>query len=184
MDKARLAYLEKRYWEGKTSLEEENELKKAVQSGGIEVSAPLSAVFRATFQSHNITLDDDFDAAFWQKATNQDNNQRGRLFTLSSFMRYAAVGIIVLGIGGAIWTLILRENHPAEIAQSETLTVDTYDDPEIAFEETKRALMYASQKLNQGKEPLGEIKRFYNAKISIAGMSADTVAAQTNNSSQ
>ena len=183
MDRARLAYLEKRYWEGKTSLEEENELKTAALSGSDEVSASLIGIFEVTSLAHNVALDDDFDAAFWQKAGVQNkDNQVARVFTLSVFMRYAAIGIILLGISGVIWTLILKDDHPEEVAQTEVLNVDTYDDPQVAFEETKKALMYASQKLNEGSKPLGEIKRFYNAKMSIAGMSADTDTMRTNNS--
>lgn len=184
MDRARLRYLEKKYWGGKTSLEEENELKSAVRSGSSEVSGSLISVFNSSSQLHAVGLDDDFDSAFWQKAKVQNSDKQARVFTLSMFMRYAAVGIILLGISGVIWTLALKDNHQEEVAQTEFIKVDTYDDPEIAFEETKKALMYASQKLNEGQKPLGEIKRFYNAKMSIAGMSADADTARTNTSSK
>ena len=182
MDGARLKYLERKYWEGNTSLEEENELKNAVDSGIDDVSPSLISVFKSTAELHNVSLDDDFDTAFWRKAEG-DNNQ-ARVFTLSLFMRYAAVGIILLGISGVIWTLILKDDSEQNVAQTEFINVDTYDDPEIAFEETKKALMYASQKLNEGKKPLGEIKRFYNAKMSITGTPANTDTAKTNNSSK
>src|SRR5690554_2075444 len=185
MDRDRLAYLEKKYWKGKTSLQEEIELQNAVRSGSDAVSDLLTSIFNATAQSREISLDDDFDSAFWQKANVEHNDNRGLVFTLSAFMRYAAVGIILLGIGGVVWNLAFKTDNKVEVAQTEFTIVDTYDDPEKAFEETKKALMYASQKLNQGKEPLGEIKRFYNAKMSIAGTPVDTVNyAKTNNSSK
>lgn len=184
MDRARLEYLEKKYWEGQTSLEEENELKKAVQSGNSEVSASLISIFNSASQSLDVSLGDDFDTAFWQKIKGKNSNNQARVFTLSLFMRYAAVGIILLGISGVIWTLVLKDDPHEEVARTEFVKVDTYDDPEIAFEETKKALMYASQKLNEGKKPLGEIKRFYNAKMSIAGTSAHVDTARTNTSSK
>lgn len=181
MDRARLEYLEKKYWQGKTSLEEENELKNAVQSGVDEVSRSLISVFNSTSQSHSVSLDDDFDTAFWQKAKGHSVDSQTRVFTLSVFMRYAAVGIILLGISGVLWTLVLKDDYQEEVAQTKFINVDTYDDPERAFEETKKALMYASQKLNEGKKPLVEIKRFYNAKMSITGTPANTDTAKTNN---
>ncbi len=176
MDRVRLEYLEKRYWEGKTSLDEEAELKKAVHAGAEGVSEPLIALLGEIEENKSLSLNADFDEAFWQKAENENSSGEAQIFTLSLFMRYAAVGIILFGLSFAIWNIIVNSDlmAPAPIVQTEIGVDDTYEDPQVAFEETKRALMFASEKLNKGKEPIQEIKRFYNAKVSIAGMHSDT----------
>ncbi len=46
---------------------------------------------------------------------------------------------------------------------------DTYSSPEEAFEEAKRALMMASEKLKTGEENLNEIKRFHHATVAVSG---------------
>jgi len=183
MDSSRINSIEKKYWKGETNLQEEAELKTAVDSGSAEVSSSLISLFANTSQAKDISLDEDFDTLFWQNARQIENKKQARVFTLSIFMRYAAVGIILLGLSGMIWMVLTKENKE-EIAQTEYNMVDTYDNPEIAFEETKKALMFASQKLNEGEKPLGEIKRFYNAKISIATNEADANSTKTNNSSK
>lgn len=175
MDSKRLKLLEKRYWAGESSLDEENELKEAVKNGEDGISIQLASLFQEIAQNKDQMLDADFDSDFWQKANNEKDNGGARIFTLSLFMRYAAVGVILFGITFALWNIILKDEPSQDIAQTKITAIDTFDDPQVAFEETKRALMFASEKLNKGKEPIKEIKRFYNAKMSIAGMQTDSI---------
>jgi len=178
MDKTRLAYLEKRYWAGETSLDEERELKEAVKNDSDGVSEELMSLFQEINRNTAKELNADFDSDFWN---NVDSRESGaRIFTLSLFLRYAAVGVILLGLTFAVWSIILNDNSPEGTPEVAIAQADTFDDPEVAFEETKKALMFASQKLNKGKEPIREIKRFYNVKMSIAGMQADTSTVNTN----
>ena len=175
MDSNRLKYLERRYWAGKSSLDEERELKAGVRNGTVGVSEHLVSLFQEIENAENQTLDADFDADFWQKANNRKSEGGARIFTLSLFMRYAAIGIILCGVTFALWNIISKNDYGQSIPPTEIAAGDTYDDPEVAFEETKRALLFASQKLNKGKEPIKEIKRFYSTKLSIAGMSTDSL---------
>ncbi|NEN25753.1 hypothetical protein G3O08_19875 [Cryomorpha ignava] len=175
MDSNRLKLLEKRYWAGESSLDEEHELKEAVRNDADGVSFELVSLFQEIAQNKDQILDADFDSDFWQKANNEKGKGGARIFTLSLFMRYAAVGIILFGITFALWNIVLKDEPVEAIAQTEMTTGDTYNDPQVAFEETKRALLFASEKLNKGKEPIKEIKRFYNAKVSIAGMQTDSM---------
>ena len=178
MDKTRLTYLEKRYWAGETSLDEERELKEAIRNDSEGASEELVSLFQELNRNTEKELDADFDSVFWNSV--ESDNSGARIFTLSLFLRYAAVGVILLGLTFAVWNIILNENSPKGTPEAAIAQADTFDDPEVAFEETKRALMFASQKLNKGKEPIKEIKRFYNAKLSIAGMQPDTSTVNTN----
>lgn len=174
MDSNRLKYLEKRYWSGDTTLDEEREILEGVKSGVPGASDELVSLFGELAQSKEQMLDADFDADFWQIANDDKSIGGSRIFTLSLFMRYAAVGIILVGLSFALWDIILKDEPANTVAQTEMAT-DTFDDPQKAFEETKRALMFASEKLNKGKEPMKEIKRFYTTKMSITGMQTDSM---------
>lgn len=175
MDSNRLKYLERRYWAGESSLDEERELRAGVKNEAAGISEHLVSLFQEIETTRNQVLDSDFDADFWQKANNKTDGSGTRIFTLSLFMRYAAIGIILCGVTFALWNIISQNDYGQSIPPTEIAAGDTYDDPEVAFEETKRALLFASQKLNKGKEPIKEIKRFYSTKLSIAGMPTDSL---------
>lgn len=168
MDVRRNNFLEKKYWEGNTTLEEEQEIRQSVAENTPGFSPEIKALFSITEANSLLELSDDFDSIFWEKTTKTENISS--VWNISLFLRYAAVGIILFGLTMVLWNLLLN-NGPVKTAPvNEISQVDTYNDPRIAFEETKRALTFAAAKLNKGKEPITEIKRFYDARVSISGM--------------
>ncbi len=167
MDSNRIQVLEEKYWKGETSLAEEQELKRYVRDNGEDVSKSLADVFSAASKSDEPTLGRDFDDAFWD-AVSGNSGGRSRNFQSFHFMRYAATGIIILGLSIGFYAVIDWEEKPSETVVLSTAD-DTFADPEKAFEETKRALFFASQKLNQGVQPVSEIKRFHHSQMSITG---------------
>lgn len=168
MDIRRNEFLERKYWEGSSTLEEEQEIRHAVAENASGLSAEIKALFSISEAKSEVELSDDFDAAFWEKTAEAEN--KSVVWNVSLFMKYAAAGIILFGLTMALWNLLLN-NGPMEPAPAiEISQVDTYTDPQVAFEETKRALTFAAAKLNKGKEPITEIKRFYDARVSISGM--------------
>ena len=44
---------------------------------------------------------------------------------------------------------------------------DTFEDPELAYQEMRKALLFASQKLNKGSAPLSELKKFDNGMNAV-----------------
>ena len=74
-------------------------------------------------------------------------------------MRIAA-GIAVLMV--AVWFIKteVRKSTPQEI-------VDTYDDPQLAFEETKKALMMISKGFGQAEQEAKKINLFNEAQEEI-----------------
>jgi len=50
---------------------------------------------------------------------------------------------------------------------------DTYSDPKIAFEETKKALMMISKSFGKAKNEAGKIKMFNDAEKKIQGKEED-----------
>jgi hypothetical protein len=61
-------------------------------------------------------------------------------------MLIAASVAIMIGISGVIFYQLQKNNNK-----------DTFTDPQLAYNETQRALLYVSQKMNKGIEPLSNI---------------------------
>lgn len=169
MDRNRFKILEAKYWKGESSLAEEQELRRYVLANKDKVSKALWDLFVAVDEIKEARLDDDFDTAFWNSVSKRSNGRSGNFHSFH-FMRYAATGIIILGLAIGFFAIIDATDEP-ENTVAITESEDTYSDPEQAFEETKKALFFASEKLNKGIEPASEIKRFHNSKMSITGVS-------------
>jgi hypothetical protein len=166
MDSNRIDELLNKYWNCETSLEEEQELREYFK--GSQVPEPwkeTASLFRYFEESKKKSLDDQsFDPRLLEKATVQQKSKGVRLFHNS--MRIAA-GVVVLMI--AVWFVRkeVRTSTPQEI-------VDTYDDPKLAFEETKKALMIISKSFGQAEEQAKKINLFNEAKEEIQKDKSET----------
>ena len=159
--------LELKYWEGETNLIEESALETAIQEYPELFSEDLKSVFQARKAMNSLKLDDEFDSEFWKKAEGESNSG---VFAFSDFMRYAAVGIIIIGLGYSLSLLMHNDQTTIQTEVAEiSSTNDTYESPEVAFEKAKQALLMASGNLNKGQEKMEEIKRFHHAKATIMG---------------
>jgi len=161
--------LESKYWAGETNLIEESALEKAVREYPEMFSDELRSVFLAKNTIDNYKLSEDFDDAFWKKV---ESDSRSGVFVFSDFIKYAAVGIVIFGLAYTCTLLMSTDQTTTKTEISEiSITNDTYDSPEIAFEKAKQALIMASGNLNKGQEKIKEIKRFHDAKTTIMGAS-------------
>lgn len=157
--------LEAKYWAGESNLLEEAALFKAVEEQPQYFSEEIKSIQRNRQMLNSSHLPEDFEMDFWTEVEKVESKNN---FNLSDFLRYAAVGIILLGIGYLFTQLLPDRSESQNVAiVEETITEDTYESPEEAFEEAKKALLMASGKLNQGEEKITEIKRFHQAKITV-----------------
>lgn len=159
--------LEEKYWAGETNLIEDSAIAQGIKDNPELFSQELRSVFRAKSTMTGMKLDDDFEREFWK---NIDEKAENKGFSIYHFIRYAAAGIIILVLA-YVFTLLIQTDQPAspgEVAEVQ-IVQDTYDSPEEAFEEAKKALMMASGKLNKGQEKIKEIKRFHDAKLTVMG---------------
>ena len=98
-----------------------------------------------------------FDAAVMQNVQPQKKGKLVKLFYNS--MRIAA-GIAVLVM--AVWFVRkeVRDTTPQEV-------VDTYDDPQLAFEETKKALLMISKSFGTAESQAKKLNMFNEAQEEI-----------------
>ena len=153
MDSKKAEALRKKYWEGTTSSEEENQLKNQLGSGNHH-NDPEEEYFRfLKNEKLEEPLDQNFDDEFMQMVRQQDSGTRQ--IKINRYWMAAAAVAAILSIG-IIFNQGSFKSSPTETAE----LVDTYEDPQQAFEETKKALMFLSAKLNQGSDYAAEFSKF------------------------
>jgi hypothetical protein len=159
MDSERLDELLINYWSGQTSLEEERELHLYFRRPDIpEPLKETAQLFRYFDQQHKRTIT---DASFQRRVIKKFKGRKNGKINVFIFnaMRIAA-GIIVLVV--AIW-LVRIEIRKSAMQQTE----DTYTDPKVAFEETKKALMMISKSFGTAEEQAKKINLFNKAQQDV-----------------
>ncbi len=159
MDSNRLDELLTRYWACETTLEEEQQLREYFCGEEIPESLKeTAALFQYFEETKNKSLSDaQFESKVLAQVTRPKQGRIIRLFYNS--MRIAA-GVVVVLV--ATWFIRneIRQSSPQEIA-------DTYDDPQQAFEETKKALLMISKSFGTAEDQAKKINLFNEAKEEI-----------------
>jgi hypothetical protein len=160
MDSNRLQQLLSKYWSGESTLEEEHELREHFQQGEFpEELRETAAMFRYFDQTKKRTLNDvSFDRDLLVKVSGKPKG--GILQNLAFNSMRIAAGVVV--VMAATWFIRreIRDATPQEV-------VDTYDDPKLAFEETKKALMMISKSFGTAEQQAKKINLFNEAQEEI-----------------
>lgn len=148
-----------KYFQGETSIAEENELRDYFSSSNVaqhlEQYQPIFSYFSQVKQ---------------QKSTYEleDLDQTGEAIPLQTkkqnvgWLSIAASVVVLLGIGTYFYTS--EKTTTPVVAQSE---LGTYDNPEKAFAETQKALALLSNNVNVGIESVQYIKEYEQSKNKI-----------------
>jgi len=160
MDYHRVKELVELFWSGKTSDQEEQELKAYFSSNkSPEEFKETANYFRfASFEQSNNGLDLSFDQRVLKTIKPRKNNAR-------LFLRIAAGFALLFAIFFFMQSLDGPDNP--EMVKVEESIEDTYNDPQQAYDEVKRALMMVSGKMNTSKQYGKELRKFNHAKKEI-----------------
>jgi hypothetical protein len=145
-----------RFYQGESSLEEERLLEQYFSSTAVpEEMLPDRELFQALRTEEDPViipegLNDRIIGVLDREERKEQRSRRISLYSLSGL----AAGILALI---AVYVFFLRTDDPGLLASQEQ--VDTYSDPQDAYEEAKRTLAYVSQKLNQGTSGLDHMKQ-------------------------
>ena len=160
MDSNRLNELLNKYWNCETSLEEEQQLREYFKGRDIPEEWKETAVlFRYFEENKKKSLSDiSFDRTLIAKI--HAPPKKGKVARLVYNGMRIAAGVAVVMV--ATWFIRneVRKSTPQEI-------VDTYDDPKLAFEETKKALMMISKSFGTAEEQAKKINMFNEAQEEI-----------------
>jgi hypothetical protein len=158
MDSKELERLLEKYWACETSLEEEHMLRAYFRTtsptDATRDAAALFAYFdmQRTRELHDASIDE-----------HAVNRAKPKTRTLNRWINGSlriAAGIAVMA--AAVWLVRheIRKDTPQEM-------IDTYSDPELAFEETKRALLIISRGFGTAEEQARKLDLFNEAQQKI-----------------
>lgn len=133
---SRIKTLLEKYWEGDTSLQEEKELKEYF--AGQSSQSPLSDYFTRQLQEG-------------QRASKRSYRHPARI-QRQTWLSIAAS--IALGVTVALWVLNDAKNQREYVIE----------DPQEAYEMTRKALLMISENLNEGAAYSTSIKKINEAK--------------------
>lgn len=149
MELDKLEILLEKYFEGETSIAEENQLKDYFSSSNVaqhlEQYKPLFGYFSASKQQE------------FKQEVPLISNSRAKKRT-RTWLSIAASVTVLLGAG--MFTYFNYDN-------SQSQDLGTYDDPEVAFRETQKALSLLSQNVNVGMESVQYIQEYETAKNKV-----------------
>lgn len=160
MDSNNIEQLLEKYWNCETSLEEEQQLRNFFRGDSIPESMKDTAeLFRFFETEKNKSLNENFEPAVTKQLRQR---QGGKIISMVSFANIAriAAGILVVVVATYFVRQEVRKAYPQELQ-------DTYSDPKMALEETKKALMMISNSFNKAQREAGKIKAFNEAEEKI-----------------
>ena len=144
MDPERIEKLLDRYFEGKSSLDEEATLRRYFRREAVpEALRPYRQLFRHFDLESSIELDDDFERQLLAQLENPAAGRYRRLWPRLS--RIAAVLLLTLGI----WWLFPPRQAPQQQASIDWSKYEPQT-PEEAYRITRNALLKTSGELNIG----------------------------------
>lgn len=141
MESNKIEQLLELYLEGETTSAEEKELQYYFSSSNV---APHLEQYKPLFNYFSQAKKQEYLKEF----PKQHKNPKLRWISI------AASVVLVLGVGSY---LFLNESH-------QNKDLGTYDDPEIAFRETQKALALLSNHVNTGIESVHYIEEYQNSK--------------------
>ena len=145
-----------RFYLGETTLEEERKLHDYFSSNTVPEEFIRDKELFLAMDSGNdsVEVPDNLNqkiiAAIDKEERSTTRTRRISVFSLSGL----AAGLLVMI---AVYLFYIRTDTQAVLASQEMN--DTYEDPEEAYEEAKRALAYVSTKLNNGTSELEHVKK-------------------------
>ena len=146
MDLDKIERILEKYFEGETSIMEEKELKDYFASSNV---AQHLEHYKPMFGYFSQGKQEQYKAVIPLQTTKRK---------IASWISIAATVIVLLGVG--TFTFM---NYNATKSQD----LGTYNDPEVAFRETQKALALISKHVNTGIESVGYINEYEQSKNKI-----------------
>lgn len=152
MDYKYIEQLLERYWQCETSLEEEAILRTFFSQTHVPAHLmPYKNLFASEKMLQEAHLDENFDSRLLERLE-EDEPVRAKRITLTRrlmpFYKAAATIAIILTLGNAAQSSF----RPAETAENDynyENYKDSYDDPEMAYDQISDALQMVSQSLSE-----------------------------------
>ncbi len=149
-----------KYWEGKTTPDEETVLKTWYAEHADGSDPETERYFSMLGNFANIKSDPNISLELPEK-TPVRRIKEPRKFNYTYLSRIAAVLIVAMGLA-LIWKV-----QPNTISTETTEEVYTQEEIQQSYEEAKSALLLIASKLNKGKEAVEQLDKFSETKQRI-----------------
>jgi len=163
MDINRIKNLLEKYFEGLTSLEEEQELLEYFSEGN-EVPAELITYkehFRFLNASRNLSpATPGFEDRIAKLIDDQDRTFKPVIYRKRIY-KYAIAASVAVLVGFAGLFIYQNQFHRSK---------DTFSDPQLAYIEAQKAILYVSQKMNKGIQPLANVNKINTATDNLKSL--------------
>lgn len=143
-----------KFWEGTSSLEEEQILNDYFRYNEYpEEFEGVAAYFNTMAEDE--TLGEDFDETI---LSHVEDSKGGSVISLHSSARWLAAAAVAVLLGTSVW-FAMQDPEEVEVAEV------TLEDPEVkaAFEQAKSALMMVGNRLNEGKVQAVKLNKYNEA---------------------
>ena len=159
MDSKTLEQLLEKYWKCETSLEEEKALREYFNGNDVpEALKETASLFRFFEMERTRVTSEDVEKHVTKEIR---RSQRGKVVSMMSVARIAA-GLLVVVAATYFVRQEVRKSYPPEME-------GTITDPQLALEETKKALMMISKGFGKAREEATKINLFNEAEKKISG---------------
>ncbi|MCB2196115.1 MAG: hypothetical protein KQH79_09645 [Bacteroidetes bacterium] len=155
MDPKKIRDLLEKYYNGESTLEEESLLREYFLNEPVDQEFIADQdIFLYQDQETNHTEDiPDISEELWHELQNKSTHKVNSNNKIGYFyLRIAASIIIIIGSFFLIKNQVFNKN-------TEIQFTDTYDNPDLAYQQAKETLLYVSEMLNTGKDHLEPIKK-------------------------
>lgn len=160
MEREQIAIVLEKFWKGETSLEEEHELKRYFDSDATADEFLQDAAWFKYLeaQKEKKAPSDEEILSLIENIQPEISGKKPVRTWFTAFSKVAAVIFII-----AVATILVHEDYQSKKEKMEPVIADTFEDPQKAFEETKKALMLVSQQFSKGKKHARKLGVFDDA---------------------
>ena len=162
MDSKNLEQLLEKYWNCDTSLEEEKLLRDYFSNNEVPDTLKEAAVLFRYFEGERSRAAGQEIEKFVTKEIRK--RQGGKIVSMINLYRMAriAAGVLVVVVATYFVRQEIRKSYPPEVE-------GTITDPELALEETKKALMMISKGFGKARQEATKMNLFNEAEKKISG---------------
>jgi len=161
MDSKKAEALLRKYWEGKTDLNDEKELKKFFLTKEKNENLPVDYFKQLSKKGAYSPLGAEFDAEILNLIQHENIDKKHKNFSIKYWYIAASLALIVSA------SIIFKNEIFSVESPTKVVEMDTYQDPEKALEETKKALLFISSRLNQSNEYAMQFSKFEHNQNTI-----------------
>lgn len=158
MDSKHIEELLEKYWNAETTLEQEQELRAFFQSSNVPENLSEAAMLFRYFETEKSKkLNENFDADVTKKL---QQRQGGKIVSMTNWFRVARIAAGIVVMVAAVYLVGQQVRKGKDIP-------DTESDPQLAFEETKKALMMISKNFHKAEKEASMINLLNEAEKTI-----------------